>query len=174
MKYLSYISTPIVLLGRKNARIITKKINHSDLYTGKNLNDKIWTLEHVVPQSRVSNDGKKNDLHNLAGIESKLNSSRGNKKFGDCMYDYKLYEECKLSKKLFEPHFGKGDVARICAYMLETYGDSIDEDNLIDKETLLRWNYENPPCDKEKRKNELIYEVQGNYNRFIDDHNFIV
>lgn len=162
--------TPIVFFSKKNAREIIHTICKTDLYTGKILHGRHWTLEHIVPQSLIYTGGKKNDLHNLAGVESVLNSSRGNKKFGDSMISYKTYEECKISKNLFSPLIGKGDSARVCAYMIETYGGSIDKNNLIEDETILRWNYENPPSDYEKRKNELIYKLQGTYNRFVDNH----
>ena len=168
-KLFSYV-TPVVFFSRKNAREIIHKVCTKDLYTGKVLHGRHWTLEHIVPQSLISTDGKKNDLHNLAGVESVLNSSRGNKKFGDSMISYKIYEECKISKNLFSPFTGKGDSARVCAYMMETYGGSIDKHKLIEDETILRWNYENPPSDYEKRKNEFIYKLQGTYNRFVDNH----
>lgn len=113
--------------------------------------------------------GNKNDLHNLCGIESRLNKSRGNKKFGDNMYDYRLLYDCKISKDLFNPMLGKGNIARTCYYMMKTYGDYIDNDNLIDHETLMRWNYDNPPGYHEKKKNELIFKTQGSYNIYIDD-----
>jgi len=156
-------------LSRKKARQVIKNICVKDLYTGYNLNDRIWTLEHVVPQSRINNNGKKNDLHNLVGISSILNKSRGNKKFGDSMFKYKIRDECRISKDLFSPFMGKGHVARTCAHMINMYGDAIDHDNLIDKNTLLRWNYDNPPDYDEKKRNELIYEIQGTYNKFIED-----
>lgn len=166
---LSYVPS-IVFFSKKNAREIIHTICQKDLYTGQNLHGRQWTLEHIVPQSRISSPGKKNDLHNLAGVESVLNSSRGNKKFGDSMISYKLYDECKISKHLFSPYTGKGVAARTCAHMIEIYGGSIDQNEVIDYETILKWNYEHPPSDHEKRKNEIIYEIQGTYNRFIDDH----
>lgn len=171
MKYVSYI-TPLMYLSRKNARFIIKRICPRDLYTGQNLQSRYWTLEHIVPQSRISEEGKKNDLHNLSGVESVLNNLRGNKKFGDSMVEYKLYDECKISKDMFSPLIGKGEVARVCAYMIETYGSAIDHKNLIDEDTMFRWNT-CPPDDQEKRKNELIYNVQGGYNRFVDDYKLL-
>ena len=74
---------------------------------------------------------------------------------------------------MFCPIVGKGEVARKCAYMIERYGHSIDIDNLIDNDTIMNWNYTYPPGDEEKRRNELIYEIQGTYNRFVEDSSIL-
>ena len=40
-------------------------------------------------------------------------------------------------------------------------------DNIIDLDTLIKWNNQYPPSQLEKEKNLLIYQIQGNYNEFI-------
>ena len=168
-------TTGILFLSAKRARVEIRKLYTRDIYTGLLLPKDVWTLEHVVPQSRVSHPGKKNDLHNLAGLHTKINSSRGNKKFGDPqrLQPNREFKGCMVSKTLFAPKVGKGEVARKCAYMIEQYGDSVDSYNLIDSETMLRWNYIYPPGDDEKRRNDMIYEIQGTYNRFVEDSSIL-
>lgn len=160
--------TKLVFLSRKKARLEICKIYPKDIYTGLDLSKDVWTLEHVVPQSRIIRPGKENDMHNLAGLHTRINSSRGNKKFGDPVV-YRDFRGCRVSPTLFSPLKGKGEVARKCAYMIERYGDCIDQKSLIDIETMLLWNDMYPPGDDEKRRNERIYELQNIYNRFIED-----
>ena len=158
----------LVFLSRKKARNITKLLSPTDIYTGKVLPEDVWTLEHVVPQSRITIPGRKNDLHNLGGLHTRINNTRGNKTFGD-PDKFRDFKGCKISPTLFSPAVGKGEVARKCAYMFEQYGESIDAESVISQETLLKWNDMFPPTDDEKRKNELIYEAQGTFNKFVDD-----
>lgn len=165
-------ATSVFFLSSKQARMEIKKLHPKDIYTGLLLPKDVWTLEHVVPQSRVSHPGKKNDLHNLAGLHTRINSSRGNKKFGEPKSP-RYFKGCKLSKNVFCPIVGKGEVARKCAYMIERYGLSIDIDNLIDNDTMMNWNCMYPPSDEEKRRNEIIYEIQGTYNRFVEDSSIL-
>ena len=165
-------TTGILFLSAKKAKMEIKQLYPRDIYTGLLLPKDVWTLEHVVPQSRVSHPGKKNDLHNLAGLHTRINNSRGNKKFGDPERP-RDFKGCKMSKTLFAPIVGKGEVARKCAYMIEQYGEGIDVYNLIDNDTMMQWNCIYPPGDDEKRRNEIIYEIQGTYNRFVEDSSIL-
>lgn len=162
------LGVEVAFVSRKVARNITKRLSPYDIYTGAKLSNNIWTLEHVVPQSRVQVPGRKNDLHNLAGLHTRLNSSRGNKAFGEPA-KFREYQGCKISPLLFCPVVGRGEVARKCAYMASQYGDSIDLPRVISVDTMLEWNDRYPPSDNEKRNNDLVYEVQGTYNRFVVD-----
>ena len=165
-------ATNIVLYSRKEARRQIQIICPKDIYTGRVLDKGVWTLEHVVPQSRITHPGQKNDLHNLGGLHTRINSSRGNKKFGDPSV-YRNFMGCKVSPTLFCPMVGKGEVSRKCAYMIEMYGNHIDSLMLIDRETMMEWNDMYPPLEDEKRKNSLIFELQGTYNRFIEDSSLL-
>ena len=165
-------TTGILFLSAKKSKMEIKKLYPMDIYTGLLLPKDVWTLEHVVPQSRVSHPGKKNDLHNLAGLHTRINSSRGNKKFGEPVSP-RDFKGCKVSKTLFSPVVGKGEVARKCAYMIERYGEGIDVYNLIDHDTMMIWNDMYPPGDDEKRRNEIIYDIQGTYNKFVEDSSIL-
>lgn len=161
-------TTEILFLSRKRARENIMRLCPRDIYTGMDLTRGVWTLEHVVPQSRIRGPGRKNDLHNLGGLHTRINSSRGNKKFGDPM-NPRDFMGCKISPTLFSPMMGKGEVARKCAYMIESYGEYIDIPSVIDPTTMMEWNYMYPPRDDEKRRNDLVFDIQGTYNRFVDD-----
>ncbi|CAM9698492.1 unnamed protein product [Ectocarpus sp. 6 AP-2014] len=158
----------LVHFSKKQARDITKRLSPVDTYTGLTLPHPTWSLEHVVPQSRISPPGRKNDLHNLTGTHTRVNSMRGNKAFGNPA-TFKEFRGCKFSPVLFCPNSGKGEVARKVAYMTDLYGSSVDTASVISWETILEWNDRYPPNDNEKRKNELIFDLQGNWNRFIED-----
>jgi endonuclease I len=163
-----FIGAHFILLSRKKSREFIKRLYPTDIYTGRALRTGVWTLEHVVPQSRISSPGRKHDLHNLGGLHTRINSRRGNKAFGDPANFKDLYG-CQVSPNLFSPARGKGEVARKCAYMLEQYGELIDMPSVMSQETMLKWNDMFPPCDDEKRRNELIHEVQGSFNKFVED-----
>lgn len=158
----------LVHFSKKQARDITKRLSPVDTYTGLTLPHPVWSLEHVVPQSRVSPPGRKNNLHNLAGTHTRVNSMRGNKAFGEPT-TFNEFRDCKFSPNLFHPASGKGEVARTVAYMTDLYGSRVDTASVISWETILKWNDRHPPTDHERRKNELIFALQGNFNRFIED-----
>jgi len=94
---------------------------------------------------------------------------------------------CLKDSDSFEPPNGvKGDVARILLYMSTRYeaGDKVDLE-LNDKvnngtapyhgklSVLLQWHKQDPVDEYEKRRNERIYEIQGNRNPFIDHPEFV-
>ena len=60
----------------------------------------------------------------------------------------------------------RGIIARSIAYMKIIYCE-LSIENIIDLDTLIKWNTQYPPSQLEKEKNLLIYEIQGNYNEFI-------
>ena len=165
MAYIPFIT----ILSRKKAREQIMNMCKTDLYTGEFLHGKCWTLEHIVPQSRFTTKKNINDLFNLSAVDSRLNSSRGNKKFGNVSGNKNIYG-CRSSKYLFCPTMGKGEVSRSVAYMFDLYGYDIDMEKVIDIDTLLEWNDLYPPTDLEKEKNEIVYEIQNSYNKFVEDN----
>ena len=61
--------------------------------------------------------------------------------------------------------------ARIIFYLLVRYSesDSISITNVAKSmDMLLRWNELDPVDDKEIRRNEAVFKIQGNRNPFID------
>ncbi len=141
--------------------------------------NQLLTAEHIVPQSYIKSfDNAKFDMHNIYLTTSNINTHRSN---------YKYYDESKLfhakdnnllhydpiinyknnKLKMFIPiATSRGIIARSIAYMKIIYTE-LSIENIIDLDTLIKWNNQYPPSQLEKEKNILIYQIQGNYNEFI-------
>ncbi|WP_413943521.1 endonuclease I family protein [Bdellovibrio sp. HCB-162] len=138
----------------------------------------VINVEHTWPQSRFSGKfdkgTQKADLHHLFPTDSKLNSVRGNNNFGEVVKDTKTLG-CPASrfgtpdgggKEIFEPpHNHKGNVARALFYFSLRYDLPI---NASEEAFLRKWAKEDPIDDEEIRRNDDIYQTQGNRNPFID------
>lgn len=140
--------------------------------------------EHVWPQSRfrkygVSDDTKLspyNDAHNVRPAWGADNADHSNYLYGEGagLFDPNTLESADLV------HSYRGDIARILFYMAVRYDqlEIIDEDSAVTGSSsyqigklsyLLQWNLDNPVTDREKHRNEGIYNGrQGNRNPFID------
>ena len=142
-----------------------------------------WNREHVWPQS-LGGDSTKGggaDMHHIRPSDKGVNSSRGNKKYGNSNGGKEKYGTNPAvgilggtySSTYFEPNDNvKGDVARICLYMYVRWNSDWGCDRLEkvfeSVEVLLEW-CENDPVDTwEMGRNEVIGELQGNRNVFID------
>ena len=148
----------------------------------KNLEkNQLLTAEHIVPQSYIKSfDNAKFDIHNIYLTTSNINTHRSNYKYCDeskllfdkdnnlLDYDYDPIINYKNNKlKMFIPiATSRGIIARSIAYMKIIYTE-LSIENIIDLDTLIKWNTQYPPSQLEKEKNILIYETQGNYNEFI-------
>ena len=136
--------------------------------------------EHTWPQSKFTNafpnEMQKSDLHHLFPSDSKANSIRGNDNFTDVSQDTgKLASNCQDSKygksvtghdTGFEPPLThKGNVARALFYFSVRYKITIPKNEI---DTLRRWNDLDPVDQEEMDQNEMIQQVQGNRNPFID------
>jgi endonuclease I len=81
------------------------------------------------------------------------------------------YKNNKL--KLFIPHEeSRGAIARSLAYMKYTY-PNLELDKVINSSTLIEWNCAYPPTNIERIQNEVIKNIQGNYNIFILNHDLV-
>ncbi len=137
--------------------------------------------EHTWPQSKFTRsfdiETQKSDLNHLYATDSKANSVRGNFNFADVANENgNLNADCSDSKSgssvlaggdnYFEPPTEhKGNVARALFYFAVRYKMSMDDKQ---EETLRRWNDLDPVDDAERARNEIVNEVQGNRNPFID------
>lgn len=130
--------------------------------------------EHVVPQSwfgyRMPMRG---DLHHLFACDASVNSSRGNRPYGE--KPHRAGQQTGASfvrQRQFEPEGGKGAVARATLYFLVRYPGIVKntpaEYTQADINMLVRWSRENPPTDYERHRNAEIARKQGNRNPFID------
>ena len=156
-----------------------------------------WNREHAWPQSRGLNTSgntrmDRTDLHALFPADSNVNSSRGNKIFdesdeSDGRFTSPAHAEALSASRDIDswepPDSVKGDIARALFYMDVRY-DGQEEDTtdleLVDfvptsgtpqmgmLSTLINWHLNDPPDDFEHRRNDLIADLQGNRNPFVD------
>lgn len=156
-----------------------------------------WNREHVWPQSHGFPDALSTavppsvDAHNLRPSDVAVNALRGEKDFdvGGASIEG-TPPTCLTTGSTFEPpDAAKGDVARAMFYMDVRYaGDQDGEPDLqlvdaVDTSgtqlgkltTLIRWHFQDPPDDFEKRRNNLIYtNWQRNRNPFVDHPEWVM
>ncbi|WP_176142062.1 endonuclease [Solibacillus isronensis] len=144
-----------------------------------------WNREHVWAKSHGNfgtSNGPGTDIHHLRPTDVQVNSSRGNLDFDEGGSAVTGCSGCFKDSDSFEPpNEVKGDVARILFYMATRYekGDRVDLE-LNEKvnngsnpyhgklSILLKWHKQDPVSEFEKKRNEKIFEWQGNRNPFID------
>ena len=156
-----------------------------------------WNREHLWPNSYGldSHEPSYSDLHNLRAADATVNSTRGNKFYDISATNstgYKLpgSPEAPLtstdSDSWEPPAEVKGDIARAIFYMATRYtGDRTNEPalfitaatgqitattNLMGRlSTLLRWHFADPVDDRERLRNDLVFDrYQHNRNPFVD------
>ena len=142
-----------------------------------------WNLEHVWPQSLGGGNtsGGGADLHHIRPSDAVVNSTRGNKKYGNTNGGTAKYGSNPASGYLggyynstyFEPLDNvKGDVARIVLYVWVRWGSSWDADSVTEVfqsvDVLLAWMELDPVDTWELGRNEVVQDIQGNRNVFID------
>ena len=144
-----------------------------------------WNREHVWPQSLGGGNtsGGGADLHHIRPSESSVNSSRGNKKYGNASGSSS--SKGNLSGDIggyygsyFEPLDNvKGDVARICLYVYVRWGSEWGATSITkvfqSEAVLLEWCALDPVDTWEMERNDIVQGVQGNRNVFIDYPNFL-
>jgi len=172
----------VILIYRGNS--IEKMSNGSGSQSndGDNWNrEHVWAKSHGFPSS---SQYAYTDIHHLRPSDISVNASRGNLDFD--FSDAPLAEapENRVDGDSFEPRdVVKGDVARMALYMDVRYdGDdgstpdlqllnnltSVGEARLGKLCSLLEWHQADPIDEYEQRRNNRIYEFQGNRNPFVD------
>lgn len=142
-----------------------------------------WNREHVWPQSLGGGNtsGGGADLHHIRPSDAGVNSSRGNKRYGNVTNGTKKYGTnpatgClggEYNSTYFEPLDNvKGDVARICLYVYVRWGSAWGADSITEVfqsvDVLLEWCKLDPVDEWEMGRNDVIESIQGNRNVFID------
>ena len=144
--------------------------NATTLYTDYSMTSSDWSpswacnREHVWPQSLGGGNtsGGGADLHHIRPAEAGVNSSRGNKPYGE-----------STGKGFYEPaDYAKGDVARIVLYVYVRWGSAWGADSVTEVfesvDILLAWCELDPVDTWEMGRNEVVQSIQGNRNVFID------
>lgn len=141
-----------------------------------------WNREHVWPKSLGGNNttGGGADLHHIRPSDAVVNSTRGNKKYGNANGGKAVYGSNPASGVLggysstyYEPLDNvKGDVARICLYVYVRWGSQWGADSITEVfqsvDVLLEWCEMDPVDTWEMGRNEVVEDIQGNRNVFID------
>lgn len=149
-----------------------------------------WTREHVWPNSRLGiprvtglQRNQASDLHNLRAIIQSVNSSRSDRIFTAGSGSNGV----NTDGGYYPGDDHKGDVARILFYMATMYdfleladdGFETGETYTMDRITmgklsvLLDWHKADPVDDYEVKRNQTIFEAQGNRNPFIDKPEYV-
>jgi endonuclease I len=143
-----------------------------------------WNREHIWPKSLggFGNSGAGSDLHHIRPSDLTINSTRGNLKFGNVNGGNNATGSSLVggasggtyNSTYFEPLDNvKGDVARICLYVYVRYGKELSRCNDITNvfesvDVLLEWCMLDPVDEWEMGRNDVVEDIQGNRNVFID------
>ena len=155
--------------------------SEGDCYNREHSWPQSWFNEQTVPRS---------DLHHIFPTDGFVNGKRANYPFGEvrsatwASQNGSKLGTCKTpgySGTVFEPiDEYKGDFARALMYMSVRYyseDGSWSSSDMTNKseikkwaiDMLLRWNEQDPVSEKEKERNEVIYnDYQHNRNPFVD------
>jgi endonuclease I len=141
-----------------------------------------WNREHVWPQSLQpgsasnSSTGNLGDHHALKPSNPGINSSRGNKPFGN--FNSSGVFGAQVGGTYYPGDNDAGDISRALFYSDTRYDATLTDLStgiLGDLTTLILWNYADPPDDFERRRNQVIFSqaenpssYQNNRNAFID------
>lgn len=157
--------------------------SRSKARNGGNVGD--WNREHVWAKSHGdfgTSIGPGTDIHHLRPTDVQVNSSRGNLDFDNGGSPVKGCDGCYKTANSWEPpDHVKGDVARMLFYMATRYeaGDRVDLElnELLNNgknpyhgklSILLEWHEQDPVDAFEMNRNNIIEQIQGNRNPFID------
>lgn len=121
-----------------------------------------FNTEHIYPQSRLSTNDAKTDLHHLRSCDASINSQRSNFPFTNGNGTYELDGD-----KWYPGDEWRGDVARMIMYLNIRYGETFDKVGTL--ELFLEWNKADPVSNFEEQRNNIIEGAQGNRNPFIDN-----
>jgi endonuclease I len=145
--------------------------------------------EHTWPQSYgTGNSPKVSDMHHLFLCDSVINSTRGNRLYGDVdmMSSFDTYMSADMSPGNTNFAQGdvwqvsdnrKGDVARAILYMDTRYpeltlinrGQTPGANQMGYLDELLVWNADDPPDALEQQRNDRVFPFQNNRNPYIDN-----
>ena len=137
------------------------------------VNEASFDLHHLVPSDASANTSKSNFV---LGVVETPSFDNGVSKVGKAMVD-------GVSRSVFEPHDDyKGDFARMYMYVFTCYQDYTWTSNGVymlnneqfptlneySKNLLMQWHRQDPVSEKERNRNEAVYNAQKNRNPFID------
>lgn len=145
-----------------------------------------WNREHVWPESRqpgsVSNSttGNLGDPHALKPCNPSINSSRGNKPFGDAST---TGNHGSIGSYYFPGDTDKGDIARVLFYSDTRWGPSLGL-SLVNSfpagnqmgglDACIAWHYLDEPDTFELRRNHAIFSQSMNPSYYTNNRNAFI
>lgn len=162
--------------GLAGVDVYCDRVYPVDAKTRQPLSREPLNVEHTWPQSKFSEADratKKSDLHHLYPSDVEMNSNRGNYAFGQVAHVTKPLK-CSVSKlgvdadgevRFEPPKSHKGNVARAMFYFAVRYNQRLDE---AQEDALRNWHKQDPVDERERYRNNLVEQYQGNRNPFID------
>ena len=112
------------------------------------------------------------DMHNLVPAIGEINGDRSNFKYAMIEGEKRIYGdvdmEISFSDKHAEPSKSVyGDIARTYFYMRDRYGLKLSSQQ---EKMFIAWNNLDPVSPWEKKRNQLIKELQGDDNRYVSEY----
>lgn len=109
------------------------------------------------------------DLHNLQPAIGEINADRSNFKFNELNTNIKKYGNCDMKidfkkKEAEPPERAKGKIARTYFYMSKTYKITLSKK---EKNLFKIWDIKFPVTKWECKRENLIFQIQGNHNDYI-------
>lgn len=136
---------------------------------------KSFSMEHILPRCFLQKCHY-HDMHNIVKTIKKINIQRSNYKFVDDKNNDDNWKEIQYNNfvnhknGLFIPNeSSRGIISRSLLYMAYEYDYNLSK--IIDRETLVNWFHQYPPCQKEIYHNQLINNIQKKDNIFISKYN---
>ncbi len=172
----------------------TTSFSPSEPYGNYSKEGDSYNREHIIPQSLFSKkEPMRSDVFHLYPTDGYVNNRRGNlphAEVGSISYSSNnnftivgTSSTSGVSGNVCEPNdIYKGDIARTYFYFVTAYQDKVssfktyaafsnDSYPSLSKWAInlyLKWAKEDPVSEKEIKRNEAIYQLQGNRNPFID------
>jgi endonuclease I len=143
----------------------------------------LWQREHVFPRSlgtpNLGFEFAGSDAHNLRAVDADRNSSRSNRMFANAPSSAASYV-ITPSGSWYPGDAWRGDVARMIMYMYVRYPTQCAPTDVGDSaityapfgdmpDVFLDWNAQDPVSPYEINRNNVLQNIQGNRNPFIDN-----
>lgn len=141
-----------------------------------------WNREHVYPRSlgtpNLGSSGPGSDPHHIRCADVNRNALRGSRKFAAGSGNSRVTSQGHW----YPGDEFKGDVARMIMFMYLRYGNRClpsnvgvgsrvsNDQNML--QLFLQWNADDPVSALELQRNQIVQNLQGNRNPFIDNPAF--
>lgn len=136
-----------------------------------------WMLKYSKCHSRQECREQKNekflrmeaDLHNMYPVWEAADVARRDSQFAELAGEFSRFDKCDFERRggKVEPrNIAKGNIARTIFYMHKEYAMPIPDNMLI---MLEKWHEQDPPSEQELARNDMIEQLQGTRNTFIDN-----